>query len=113
MTNKQREARKEQRKVWFERFKGFWKETGVYFAAILGVFLSRYVGPYRSGEPFSVVFSATEVVGAITGGVAIQAFILDRGGTGEPGKRARWKARAGQAFLGGIAIDYIIGKVFG
>ena len=82
----------------------------MYAAAVVGVFASRYWGPYRSGVAFDVILSPVEIVGAMLGGFMVQALILDRGGH-TVGKRARWKERAGQAFLGGIAIDYIIGEM--
>ena len=101
MTKAQREIRRTARR-------GFLQETGVYFAAVLGVFVSRYWGPYRAGAAFDVVLSPVEIAGAAIGGFLVQAYILDRGGA-SAGKRARWKERAGQAFLAGVAIDSIIG----
>jgi hypothetical protein len=101
MTRAQREIRRTARR---EKVAHFAQETGVYFAAVLGVFVSRYWGPYRSGEAFSVVFTWTEIAGAAVGGFIVQAYVLDRGGA-SVGKRARWKERMGQAFLSGFAID--------
>ena len=105
MTRAQREIRRTARR---EKGKHFAQETGVYLAAVVGVFASRYWGPYRAGVPFDVVLSPVEIAGAAIGGFLVQAYILDRGGA-SVGKRARWKERAGQAFFSGIAIDSIIG----
>lgn len=83
---------------------------GVYLAAVLGVFVARWWGPYRAGQLTVVDFigmeAVLEVAGALIGGVLVIAFI-DRGGDKLP-KRARWKERAMHSFTMGVTIDTFI-----
>ena len=109
MTKSQREMRAALRR---EKAARFAQETGVYFAAVLGVFVSRYWVSYRSGtltlDRLAGAGVIIELIGAAVGGFVVQAYILDRGGA-SAGKRARWKERMGQSFLAGFAIDAFIG----
>ena len=107
MTKAQRE---EKRKVRRERWVAFGKETGVYSAAVVGVFLSPYTEPWMANEPVHFAISGGVIVRSLVFAVvavAAMKYLLDRGGKGQPAKLAAWKRRAAISLILGLAINYV------
>lgn len=91
-----------------ERLMDIGQGFGVYLIAFLGSFASRYVDDYMTREEFTFDFSWEVLI--MTGILSIGAALLsDWGGDGKP-KRKRWKVRALNALMFGLAIDATIGR---
>jgi predicted MFS family arabinose efflux permease len=74
-----------------EKITNFFHMTVVYFAGVVGVFLSKYIESYRAGETIVFDLEWTELVMAL-GVAGLVLYWMDRKGE-LSGKKRNWKRR--------------------